>query len=132
GTGAATGGGPGAATKTALTTPASRSRTTQAPWPVQRPPQPSRTAPASGVAVRVTAVPAGNVASQRDRHSSPGGSLRTVPGPLTTAVNARGGGPAGSTSRWMRSLPASATYTRSAAGPTATPSGCTNAPSALP
>ena len=77
----AAGGAAGAGRNTALTPASPRMRTTQAPWPVHPTPQPSNTAPASGVAVSVTAVPAGNVASQGVRHPTPGGSLRTVPGP---------------------------------------------------
>jgi phage tail protein X len=55
--------------------------TVQAPVPVQAPLQPVKVAPAAGVAVSVTAVPAANDAEHVVPQLMPAGVLVTVPGP---------------------------------------------------
>ena len=55
--------------------------TMHAPAPVHAPLQPVKVAPAAGVAVSVTAVPAANDAEQVVPQLMPAGALVTVPGP---------------------------------------------------
>jgi hypothetical protein len=58
------------------------------PEPVQAPPQPPKTDPAPGVAVRVTDVPVAKFAVQAVLHASPAGALVTVPVPPPETVTA--------------------------------------------
>ena len=64
--------------------------TVQVPLPEQPPPlQPVKVEPASGVAVRVTAVPMVNEAEQVAPHETPEGALVTVPLPVPVLVTLR-------------------------------------------
>ncbi len=86
----AVGGGGGLVSKSAVTVVPAVSVVTQGPVPVQPPPvQPVKVEPVAGVAVRVTAVPSGNVAEQVVPQSIPPGELLTVPAPVPVLVTVR-------------------------------------------
>src|SRR4051794_20895582 len=112
--------------------PASRTRTVHGAVPTHAPLQPPNVPPAAGTALSDTALPAGNEASHVEAQARPGGSLRTLPGPAIATCTVRAGGPAGSSRRWSRLLPASATYTRSSVGAAARPAGATKPPTSRP
>jgi hypothetical protein len=57
--------------------------TTQAPVPLQAPPQPVKTKPDAGVGVRVTCVPLLKLALQVAPQLMPAGELVTAPLPVT-------------------------------------------------
>src|SRR5262249_58093693 len=81
--------------KVAVTDCAALIVTVQVPVPEQPPPlQPVNVDPAAGVALRMTAVPLGNVAEHMVPHEMPAGVLVTVPvpAPAVLTVSAKGCG----------------------------------------
>jgi hypothetical protein len=62
--------------------------TTQAPMPLQAPPQPVKMDPDARVAVRLTGVPLAKFAAQAALQLMPAGALVTVPLPVTVTDKA--------------------------------------------
>lgn len=72
--------------KLAVTETAPLPATVQGPVPVQPPPQPVNVEPVAGIALRVTELPAENVAEHVVPHAIPAGVLVTVPVPVPVLV----------------------------------------------